>query len=126
MKDFKRILRRYAPQVKMGDGEILLRKEQLKTDLQRLRKSKDWAFSICVGMVVLAFLISIGLVATLFREPDKITILFGATGLSTAGLISVMRGIWKEKVAIDLTIALLENMRPESFESLLPVILQKF
>jgi hypothetical protein len=76
-------------------------------------------------MVVLAFLISIGLVLTLIQEPDKITILFGATGLTTAGLISVMRGIWKEKVAIELTIALLENMRPESYESILHAILKK-
>jgi hypothetical protein len=126
MKDLKSLLRRYAPQVKMGDEEIPWQKERLKADLQRLRKSKDWAFVVCVGMVVMAFLISIGLVVTLFREPDKITILFGATGLTTAGLISVMRGIWKEKVAIELTIALLENVRPEAFESLLPVILQKF
>jgi hypothetical protein len=126
MKGLKSVLRRYAPQVKMGEEESLLQKERLKTDLQRLRKSKDWAFYICVGMVILAFLISISLVVTLFREPEKISILFGATGLTTAGLISVMRGIWKEKVAIELTIVLLENMRPESFESILPVILQKF
>ncbi len=110
----------------MGEEEIPLQKERLKADLQRLRKSKDWAFYICVGMVILAFLLSISLVVTLFREPDKIAILFGATGLTTAGLISVMRGIWKEKVAIELTMVLLENIRPEAFESLLPVILQKF
>jgi len=119
-------LRRYAPQIKMGEEEIPLQKERLKADLQRLRKSKDWAFCICVGMVVLAFLISIGLVVTLFREPDKIAVLFGATGLTTAGLISVMRGIWKEKVAIEMTIALLENMKPESLESIIQVILTKF
>jgi hypothetical protein len=126
MKDLKSVLRRYAPTIKMGEEEIPLQKERLKVDLQRLQKSKDWAFYICAGMVILAFLISIGLVVTLFREPDKITILFGATGLTTAGLISVMRGIWKEKVAIELTMALLENIRPEAFESLIPVILQKF
>jgi heme A synthase len=126
MNDLKSVLRRYSPQIKMGEEEIPLQKERLKADLQRLRKSKDWAFYICIGMVILAFLISIGLVVTLFREPDKITILFSATGLTTAGLISVMRGIWKEKVAIELTIALLENVRPEAFESLIPVILQKF
>jgi multisubunit Na+/H+ antiporter MnhF subunit len=126
MKDLKSVLQRYTPQIKMGEEEVPLQKEQIKADLQRLRKSKDWAFFICVGMVVLAFLISIGLVIALFQDPDKVTILFSATGLTTAGFISVMRGIWKEKVAIDLTIALLENMRPEAFESLIPVILQKF
>lgn len=126
MKNLKSVLLRYAPQTKLGEGEVPLQKEQLKADLQQLRKSNDWSFIICVGMVVLAFLISIGLVIVLFREPDKITILFSATGLTTAGLISVMREIWKEKVAIELTIVLLENMRPEAFESLLPVILQEF
>lgn len=126
MKDLKSVLRRYAPQVQLGEAETQFQAERLKVDLQRLRKSKDWAFIICAGMVVLAFLISIGLVIVLFREPDKIAVLFGATGLTTAGLISVMRGIWKEKVAIEMTIALLESMRPESFESILPVILKKF
>lgn len=126
MKDLKSILRHYAPQVKLGEAETQFQAERLKVDLQRLRKSKDWAFIICAAMVVLAFLISIGLVIALFREPDKIAVLFGATGLTTAGLISVMRGIWKEKVAIEMTIALLESMRPESFESILPVILKKF
>jgi hypothetical protein len=75
---------------------------------------------------VLAFLISIGLVIVLFREPDKIAVLFSATGLTTAGLISVMRGIWKEKVAIEMTIALLENLDPQQFESIILVILKKF
>ncbi|MFN6470529.1 MAG: hypothetical protein RMY36_012760 [Nostoc sp. SerVER01] len=126
MKDLKSVLRRYAPQVQLGEAETQFQAERLKVDLQRLRKSKDWAFIICAAMVVLAFLISIGLVIVLFREPDKIAVLFGATGLTTAGLISVMRGIWKEKVAIEMTIALLESMRPESFESILPIILKKF
>lgn len=126
MKSLKSILKRYDPGVTLGPEEAALNKERLKADLQGLRKSKDWAFFICVGMVVLAFLISIGLVVTLFHEPDKITILFGATGLTTAGLISVMRGIWKEKVAIEMTIVLLENMSPESFASILPTIIQKF
>ncbi|PSB07852.1 hypothetical protein C7B62_18610 [Pleurocapsa sp. CCALA 161] len=110
----------------LGPEEAPLNTEPIITDLEQLRKSKDWAFFICVGMVVLAFLISIGLVVTLFHEPNKITILFGATGLTTAGLISVMRGIWKEKVAIEMTIVLLKNMTPESFESILPSIIQKF
>jgi len=126
MKDLKSVLRRYAPQVQLGEAETQFQAQKLKVDLQRLRKSKDWAFIICAAMVVLAFLISIGLVIALFREPDKIAVLFGATGLTSAGLISVMRGIWKEKVAIEMTIALLENMRPESFESIIPVILKKF
>ena len=72
------------------------------------------------------FIISIALVIALFREPDKIAVLFGATGLTTAGLISVMQGIWKEKVAIEMTIALLENIKPESLESIIQVILTKF
>ena len=128
MKDLKNVLRDYAPKVNLGGGEAKtqLKPEILKVDLQRLRKSKDWAFIICAGMVVLAFIISIALVIALFREPDKIAVLFGATGLTTAGLISVMRGIWKEKVAIEMTIALLENMTPESLESIIQVILTKF
>jgi hypothetical protein len=126
MQNLKAVLRRYAPQVKLGEENAPFQGERLKVDLQRLRKSKDLAFYTCVGMVMLAFLVSIGLVIVLFRDPDKIAILFSATGLTTAGLISVMRGIWKEKVAIELTIALLESMRPESFESILPIILKKF
>ncbi len=129
MKDFKKILRRYVVPVKLGDEEpqeTQFQAKQLKIDLQRLRKSKDWAFFICTTMVVLAFFVSIGVVIALFRKPEQIAIIFSATGLTTAGLISVMRGIWKEKVAIELTIALLGNMRPESFESLLPVIMKKF
>jgi hypothetical protein len=126
MKDLKSVLRRYAPQVMLGEAETQFQAERLKVDLQRLRKSKDWAFIICTAMVVLAFLISIGLVIVLFREPDKIAVLFSATGLTTAGLISVMRGIWKEKVAIEMTIALLENLDPQQFESIILVILKKF
>jgi Kef-type K+ transport system membrane component KefB len=110
----------------LGEAETQFQAERLKVDLQRLRKSKDWAFIICTAMVVLAFLISIGLVIVLFREPDKIAVLFSATGLTTAGLISVMRGIWKEKVAIEMTIALLENLDPQQFESIILVILKKF
>jgi hypothetical protein len=126
MKSLKSILRRYDRGVTLGEGEAALNKKPIIADLQRLRKSKDWAFFICVGMVVLAFLISIGLVLTLIQEPDKITILFGATGLTTAGLISVMRGIWKEKVAIEMTIALLERTPPESLASVLAELIKKF
>lgn len=126
MKNLKSVLRQYRSEVKLGGEETSFQGEELKKKLQKLRKSKDWAFIICVVMVVLAFLVSISLVVALFRDPDKIAILFSATGLTTAGLISVMRGIWKEKVAIELTIILLENMRPESFESIIPVILKKF
>lgn len=126
MKAFKGVLQNYAPQVKLGEVESNFQAEQLRAELRKLRKSKDWAFSVCVGMVVFAFIVSIVLVILLFRDPEAITILFGATGLTTAGLITAMRGIWKEKVAIELTITLIENMRPDSFESIIPVLLQKF
>jgi len=67
MKDLKNVLRDYAPKVNLGGGEAKtqLKPEILKVDLQRLRKSKDWAFIICAGMVVLAFIISIALVIAL-------------------------------------------------------------
>lgn len=126
MKSLKKVLRPYIRSIELGDNDSSFPEEKLKSKLQKLNKSKDFGFFICSGMVVFAFLVSICLVVLLFKEPDQIVILFSGTGLTTAGLISVMRGIWKEKIAIELTIALLESMEAKEFQSILQIILKKF
>ena len=125
MKRLKTLLNQYVVPVQAGDGEEL-DGESLKLELETLRDAHQRTFYLCAGMVITAFIASIVVVILLMNDPSKIAALFGATGVTTAGMITLMVKIWKEKVAIDLTLALVGSLQPEAYGSFLAIIAKKF
>ena len=125
MSELKKILKSHSL-IKMGDDVSKLELDPLKIKLSKLRASKENEFRVCMGVIIAAFLVLISLCFVLRNAPDKLAILTSAAGVTVTGLVTAMRSLWKDKIAVDFILALLESMKPESFESILPVIIQKF
>lgn len=125
MNELKRILKSHSL-IRMGDDVSQLELNPLKAKLESLRSSKENEFRICMGVIIAAFVALISLCFILKNEPDKLVMLTSATGVTVTGLVAAMRGLWRDKIAVDFILALLENMKAESFESILPIIIQKF
>ncbi|MFE4105969.1 hypothetical protein [Almyronema epifaneia] len=125
MSELKKILKSHSL-IRLGDDFSQLELSPLKAKLENLRSSKENEFRICMGVIIAAFIALISLCLILRNNPDKLVVLTSATGLTVTGLVTAMRGLWKDKIAVDFILALLEGMQAESFESILPIIIQRF
>jgi hypothetical protein len=81
---------------------------------------------INIGMLLVVFLGSILLIYHFINDLDALPKIFGASGLSISGMIFYMTHLWRQIVAIDMTIALADRLDsktlPAIIKSLLSII----
>jgi hypothetical protein len=133
MKNLKDVLAQYSAEgPRFGDGAIPLGGtapavsptiQSLKADLEAIRKRNTTYFVCCFVLLVLLFGTCFVLVIFALRNPTLIQSALAATGLSFFGIVAQMLKLWKEKVASDLTLALIADLKPENIPSVLGVIL---
>ena len=102
-----------------------LDREKLKRDLSAISKGNNRYFLICVVMVVILFLVSVGVVLTNLNKPDIIKIVLGAFGISSAGLITMMIKLWREKSNTELLILLAINMDSDTLKSIIAILAKR-
>jgi hypothetical protein len=129
MKNFNRIINKYADTKRiLGKADSGLSNEQienLRKDLLSISSKNKIYFLICVGMVVLAFLISLFLIIYYIKKPEKIQIVFSITGLSVMGLIIYMNKLWKDKVNSDMLLVLVGTLKKEMITTILVALIKK-
>jgi hypothetical protein len=121
-----------APQDSLGSNEEsravrapALDKDRLKRDLAAVNKDNNRYFLICVAMVLILFLVSVGVVLTNLAKPDIIKVVMAAFGISSAGLITMMIKLWREKSNIELLILLAINMDPETLKTVITIMVKR-
>jgi hypothetical protein len=102
-----------------------LDREKLKRDLTALNKNNSRYFIICVVMVLILFLVSIGVVLMNLGKPDVIKIVMAAFGISSAGLITMMIKLWREKSNVELLILLAINMDSDTLKTVVAVLVKR-
>jgi hypothetical protein len=125
-----------VPKDALGGDEMLenaigtgppINHEKLKRDLTAVKKDNTKYFVICVIMVFLLFLVSIGVVLTNLSKPDIIKLVMAAFGVSCAGLITMMIRLWREKSNTELLLALATNMNDlNTLKTVVAVLIRKF
>jgi hypothetical protein len=102
-----------------------LDRDKLKRDLSAVNKDNSRYFFVCVAMVVLLFLVSIGIILTNLSKPDIIKVAMAAFGISSAGLITMMIKLWREKSNVELLILLAINMDAETLKTIVAVLIKR-
>jgi hypothetical protein len=98
----------------------------LQRELGRLRKTREIAFWLCVGILLLLFLA--GIVATIAyrNDPAHVNALSAATGgVTLMGLVTAMNHLWQQKAKIDLVMALVAGLSEDALKAALATLLAK-
>lgn len=114
-----------SDQEKVRQDIPTLDRERLKLDLSAANKDNSRYFLVCTVMVVLLFLVSIGVVLTNLSNPNIIKIVMVAFGISSAGLITMMIKLWREKSNVELLILLAINMDSDTLKTVVNVLVKR-
>src|SRR5262245_22059674 len=107
MKKLRAVLVSYGHDIQLGDHEPTpLAVERLKGELGAVSRANEHFFAVCVVRILALFLAALWAIIRYAANPDAVRIAFGAFGLSVAWMIRVMIGLWREKVATDMALAL--------------------
>jgi hypothetical protein len=98
--------------------------EALREDLRAVMKSDAKYFNLCVGLILLLFLGAVILVLTNLNSPERITVVFGVTGISFAALLKQMTGLWREKAHSEIAYTLASKLPPEDLKAVIILLLQ--
>jgi hypothetical protein len=106
-------------------SEPVINKDKLQRDLKAVNKDNSRYFLICVIMVLILFLVSVGIVLTNLNKPDVIKLVLGAFGVSSAGLITMMIKLWREKSTVELLILLAISMDTDTLKTVIGVLAKR-
>jgi hypothetical protein len=124
MENIKSIILRYADTGKKLGGESTnLAADNLQKELMDLKNRNRIFFWCCIVMVIILFMLSLFFVLYNLNQPEKIQLLFGATGISILGLIYYMNKLWKDINSSDLLITLVTTLDKEAINSVLVALL---
>ena len=107
-----------------GEQE-LVSTDVLQRELKAVSERNLKFFLVCVGMLVVVFVGAVVAAVVWFDKPTVVTAAFGVTGISLPWAINKMIGLWKDKVAADLLVALIGQLKPELAASILHVAAQQ-
>src|SRR5215472_12587520 len=107
-----------GPKRKKPDGS-----EQLRRDLLNVSVMNRNYFRICVASLLVVFAGACLLVLRSLDKPTQVAAIFGASGISLLGIITLMIKLWKQKVSTDMMLALAGSLRPQDFKGLVEIIL---
>ena len=93
----------YVDTVTLGASN---KKALLREALDRIRTRNEAYFSVCVGFVVVMFVTAISLIVLHSRQTAAWTATSAVFGISLAGMVRMMLGFWREKVATDMLLEL--------------------
>jgi hypothetical protein len=95
----------------------------LRQDIHAVIQSDNKYFNLCVGVLVLLFLLAIALVLFNLSHPANVTAIFSATGLSFGFLLKQMTSLWREKSHAEVAYNLALKLPPEDLKSVISVLL---
>ncbi len=131
MKNLKSVLTEYSKSsIKLGDSvekNVLSEAEilSLKQDLKSVSSSNNVFLWMTAAMILIVFLGLAFLIYYYIKTPEKLSIIFGASGISIGGLITYMDKLRKEKSITDTISVLLVVMDKETIKAHITLLLNK-
>jgi len=97
-------------------------RDKLLTDLSDVNKGNTWLVKIAVAMLVLLFLIQVTLILINPKETLLLQGLTGILGLSAAGCIRWLLGIWREKTNTETLVRLSTDLKGDALKTVIMVL----
>jgi len=107
---------------KRPSGMTANAKQDLRRDLEAVKRDNHRYFLICVVMILVLFVASIAVIFTNLGKPGLIKIAMAGFGVSTAGLITMMVNLWRVKSITEILLLLAVNMGPESVQTVINIL----
>ena len=122
MKSLENLIRDARGPVTMGGPPKM---EGLAENLRKLSRRNEKYFLVCVTILVVVLLSSLGFVILFRNQPKVIAGIFAAMGASAYGGVWQMVKLWREKVATDVAIELVAVLpRAEALKILQDIFLK--
>jgi hypothetical protein len=122
----KQLLKSYVSVVQMGESSRPpIQDAGLATGLAAVSHTNQLYFQMCFGALLLLFTGSCVLVVRFINDPGRLGVLFTATGISIAGLITQMVSLWKQKVTADVVALLAGNLQPADVRAVIEILFAK-
>jgi hypothetical protein len=113
----------YTKDVTLGGSGAV---KQLAAKLRDLSRKNDRYFWVCVALLIIVLLASLGFVILFRDQPSVIAGVFAVLGASAYGGVWKMVQLWREKVATDVAIEVVEVLTvAEAMELLKKVFLDR-
>jgi hypothetical protein len=122
MKSLEDLIRDATGPIMLGPSSKM---EGLARRLRELSQRNEKYFRACIAILVVVLLASLGFVILFRNQPAVIAGIFTAMGASAYGGVRQMVKLWREKVATDVAIELVEVLpRPEALKLLQDIFLK--
>lgn len=126
MRALSHILEHFTRPVVLGPDAVDEKQlAALRGHLEALSRGNDVYFKLCVAMTVGLFCATATAVAVQPWAAEHAAILIGALLACTCGAVLVMRSLWREKIATDLLIGIVDAFEGEAVRTLVDVCLRR-
>jgi hypothetical protein len=117
-----RILSKHLAPIKLGLDPEKLKVEQLRRDLEALRRETSSYFALCVALVLVVFAASCWGVLAHLEEAAFVRTTLGLAGLGLFGSFFAMMRLWREKVATDVILSLIPALEPDLTRTVITIL----
>lgn len=120
------LLNAYLEPIQAGPGDSgVVPIEQLREQLESLRRENNSYFGLCVAMVLALFLAAVWLTLTYRSEMSVVGSTFAGLGISATGAVVLMTRLWREKVAIDFLLTFSTALTPDLMKTIIAVFARR-
>jgi hypothetical protein len=95
----------------------------LRQDIREVMRSDTKYFNLCVGVLVVLFVLALTVVLFNLNHPASITAILSATGLSFGFILKEMIGLWREKSHAEVGYSLAVRLPPQDLKAVISVLL---
>lgn len=126
MKKLRALLSRYVEPIQLGDAAPRpLPVDKIQAELQEVSRTSETYFGACVVMTMAAFLVALWATLHYAMSPETVKLTFGGLGAYLIVIVRTMKGLWREKVATDMVVALAASLDRDTLASIIAVLLKR-
>lgn len=126
MKRLRAVLASFVDSIHLGDpAPAPLEIDRLREQLRRVSRANEHYFGVCVVMLMVMFVGALWVTLRYTSDAGAVKIAFAAFGVMMIGMMRVMLGLWREKVATDVLLALAGSLEGDHLRSIIAVLLKR-
>lgn len=127
MKRLRATLGAYAEPIQLGEGTppSVIPVDKLRKELQAVIRTNTNYFLVCVAMTLGLYIAALWVVFDNLDDKGTLQIAFAMFGLSLAGMVRMMIGLWREKVATETLLTFVGAVDDKFLKSIIEVFLRQ-
>jgi hypothetical protein len=109
----------------LGSDTRAFDRKSLQRELAQLRRSREVAFWIVFGVVVLLVILAVAAAIGYRTDPQLIRKLSTASGVTIMGSVALLVRLWGQKVRSDLVLAIVSGMSEDGVKAALTSLVNR-